>query len=379
MGASEQAAGGPSAGGLRALSGHPLHPLQRALPGQTCRSTVGSGGPNLPSQRTQVVGPSEMTEIAELGSSSSDPEIDLEIDTGISPRRRGNSQLRPLPLHSALPRALRAALPPEEFRGSAQAFPFIEEVTAMLAAAPGNVDKTETQPQGEIMTVEGAQGGLPELEEIEKGVCKHTCSPHNAPDTVAGPIEVSTTTRSRPRERTQTMIPNTPTSKASHRQPQSAEKRGGGRRGGRDNDLAGTAIGPGITQQPDQNAQGQTGDMEKKCTRGVERERAWERWEGAREGPETHDGQSHCHQRFDLRQGRGQVRTPPEEICYTGEAEGAANQLTPARTDSGELGNGEVQNELAMEAVLVMVENAMEPGWQPEGQDMWETTTQTST
>ena len=84
----------------------------------------------------------------------------------------------------------------------------------MLAAAPGDVDETETQPQGENMTVEGAQGGLPELEEIEKGVCKHTCSPHNAPDTVAGPIEVSTATRPRCRERTHSKAPSNPPPKA---------------------------------------------------------------------------------------------------------------------------------------------------------------------
>ena len=89
---SEEGEGGPDAGGsLRTLSGprgnDAGQPLQRTL----------SGGPNLPSQRAQVVGASEM---AGLGSSSS--ELEHELDADLAARLRSTAQLRTLPPLGAL-------------------------------------------------------------------------------------------------------------------------------------------------------------------------------------------------------------------------------------------------------------------------------------
>mgnify|MGYP001170860487 CR=1 FL=1 len=95
VGESEDATGGRAPGGSRG------HPLQRTLSGEI------SDGPNLPSQRAQVAGASEMAEMAELGSSSSDPEHELDSDAAAITRAarvqsRLREQLRALPPLGAL-------------------------------------------------------------------------------------------------------------------------------------------------------------------------------------------------------------------------------------------------------------------------------------
>ena len=77
---------------------------------------------------------------------------------------------------------------------------------AVAVVAEGNLD--------EDMQVGTGLGPIQEDSEQEKGVPTLISSPHNAPDTVVGPIEVSTATRPRCRERTHSKAPSNPPPKA---------------------------------------------------------------------------------------------------------------------------------------------------------------------
>ena len=163
------------------------------------------------------------------------------------------------------------------------------------------------------------------------------------------------------------------------------------------------STGPASAQQPDQGTHWQIGTMAQKPQ--------GDRWhnkgkggegEGAEEGAKGQGGQRQGHQRGDRRH----TVLPHRSAYYAGNGEG---ELTPARTYSGEPGDetvgdalteaaklvrpegkylcmmvmeeegqGEVPIEAAIEAVIVMLEKKMGPGWTPNGQDIWEVSTQTS-